>query len=376
MSQSPDRSGACGAVCAPPKISCSSSTSSPYCLLCAAFLKPRRYVARRMAPSTSSQRTSPWNTCSGSGSTESTAQDNLIGVMKRELSGATWESSSILAKLLPHDTDTVDEVCSQLKKQGLSSAYFQGKTKQNPWPTDGQESSYYNPLVRILNTTLEAARMQLRKPGYYNSLCFSTYDRPVTDGIDGSCPFKPDAVGCNREISLDEKVSWRDILIAVEVENNWATMVAQAWTYSRCMFTSSQGRIHDLVIGFHHIRCEVRFLFFNRSGVTAYAAELTGEDGWWRFVAAIVGLASVPDRDSAGMDSSRDNSHFDLPVAGLCPVVKHICARSCVRGRATYVAQLNKGLSPKNTPELQVQPPNLKFPNDPQGRVYSSDSKA
>jgi hypothetical protein len=266
-------------------------------------------------------------------------------VMKGEFARATWESSEILQNLLPHGMEMVNAVYSELKKQDLSPAYFQPKSKGNTWPKDGRESTYYEPVTHILNATLKAALRRQRKTTYYSSLQFSVYDKPVADGIDDSHPLKPDSLGCNREILPDEKVPWRDIRIAVEVKNNWPDLVVQAATYSRCMFASSRGQTYNIVIGFHYKRRELRFLFFHRGGVTAYLADLTTDVGWRRLVAAMVGLASVPDRDSAGMDSSRDNFHFNLPAVGLCAIVQPICTRDCVRGRATYVAKLNRGES-------------------------------
>jgi hypothetical protein len=234
-------------------------------------------------------------------------QDHLENVMKDEFARATWESIEILKELLPHDMKVVDAVCKELEKQQLSSAYFQPKpprklssstkSQQDPWPMEKGEPDYYGPVIRVLNATLKAALKRQKKLSYYSSLCFSVYDRPVVEGKDGSHPLKPDGLGCNGEISPTEKVSWRDIRIAVEVKGAWPELVAQAAAYSRCMFASSRGQNYNLVIGFNHKTCEVRFLFFHRGGVTACPAVLKSEVGWQRFVAAMVGLASVTDRD-------------------------------------------------------------------------------
>jgi hypothetical protein len=192
------------------------------------------------------------------------------------------------------------------------------------------------------------------------------------EGKDGSHPLKPDGLGCNGEISPTGKVSWRDIRVAVEVKGAWPELVAQAATYSCCMFASSRGQNYNLVIEFNRKTCEVRFLFFHRGDETACPAVLKSDVGRQRFIVAMVGLASIIDRDSAGMDSSRDNSRFHLPAVGLCTIVKTMCARDCVRGRATFVARLNRA---EKTPNPSVSLPTPKSRDTIAVKVYHTRSK-
>jgi hypothetical protein len=131
-----------------------------------------------------------------SAGTSSINQETLTAEMKWELAGATWTSLDILENLLPHDSDTVNEVCNRLEEQGLSQATFKN---EGPWNMTRPEKEYYHPFTRILNFAFEAARTQVKKPGYYN-LRFSHYDRQVKDGIDNAPPLKPDIVACNRDI--------------------------------------------------------------------------------------------------------------------------------------------------------------------------------
>jgi hypothetical protein len=86
------------------------------------------------------------------------------------------------------------------------------------------------------------------------------------------------------------------------------------------------------------------------------------------FVAAMVGLASVNDQFSSGMDDSLNNSKIYLPVGGLWKVDECLLTGTCVRGRATQVvrvrqefpvlpprnAAIEPGLSKEVVPEREI----------------------
>ena len=258
-------------------------------------------------------------------------QDELKGLMKEELRRATWESVDIVQNLLPHDSEVASKVSNTVRP-----------TKEN-WPgtTSTLEKDYYSPFSGILNKTLQAARAVLGKDisSHHKSLSFSKYD----DGVDGAHALKPELVGCDQEISKSKKVPWHAIRIPVEIKNSWPDMVAQAATYARCMFAASSGRQYALVIALNHISTEVRFLFFHRGGLTASPAfNLKQNDGWMHFIGAMVGLASVENRFSFGMDHSFDNSQIALPLDGRWKVDEWLFIGNCIRGRATQVVRVSR----------------------------------
>jgi hypothetical protein len=59
----------------------------------------------------------------------------------------------------------------------------------------------------------------------------------------------------------------------------------------------------------------------------------------------MVGLASVNDQFSGGMDDSFNSSQMSLPIGGLWNVENWLFTGNCVRGRATQVARISKTLS-------------------------------
>ena len=264
-------------------------------------------------------------------------QEALKAVMKQELRGATWESRSIVQRLLPHDANVVAEV-----HKSLGDAVRRG---QNGWPNSIGERDHYPSFLKLLDDTFRTARDVLgsNAGSHYNTLRFSTYDRETADGIDGAHALKPDLVGCDEDIPSSRKVFWREIRIPVEVKDSWSDMVAQAATYARCMFAASSGRQYALIITLHHPSSEVRFLFFHRGGLTSSPIfDLKTKDGFAMFVAAMAGLAAVNDQVSGGMDDSVNNSQIYLPVGGLWRVENWLFNGNCVRGRATQVVRISK----------------------------------
>jgi hypothetical protein len=313
------------------------------------------------------------STRSGSAAaTPPATQDDLKDMMKEELRRATWESAQIVQDLLPHNINAVEEAFNGLP----STVWPDGKG----WPKAGQEREYYPPFSVLLNETLKAARSALGgcPDSLYKSLCFSVYDRVTEDGIDGAHALKPDLVGCDQKILVGKKVSWHDIRIPVEVKKSWPDMVAQAATYARCMFSASAGRQYALVIAFDHARAEVRCLFFHRGGLTASPAlKLKEAEGRKGFVAAVVGLASLKDRWSGGMDESFDNSHISLPDGGLWTVDSWLFIGSLIRGRGTQVVRVSR-VSQEEEPKTarsRPGPPNEGADGQP-GRVTRSMTRA
>ena len=267
-------------------------------------------------------------------STEPATQDEFKSLMKEELRYATWESVDIVQILLPHDRKVVAKVYNIIVRP----------TDKN-WPTTAQEKDYYSAFSGLLNKTLRTAQAVRgkRSGSYHKFLTFSEYDRVTEDGVDGAHALKPDLVGCDQDIARGKTVSWHAIRIPVEVKKSWPDTVAQAAAYARCMFAASSGRQYALVIALNYISTEVRFLFFHRGGLTASPAfNLKHDDGWMHFVGAMVGLASVNDRFSCGMDHSFDNSQIALPLGGRWKVDGWLFIGNCIRGRATQVVRVSR----------------------------------
>jgi hypothetical protein len=196
---------------------------------------------------------------------------------------------------------------------------------------------------------------------HYESLRFSTYHRPTGDRVSGARSLKPDLVGCDEDIKDDQTVYWRSICIPVQVNDSWSDMVAKATTYACCMFAASSGRKFALVIALHYPFNEVRLLFFHRGGLTASPAfKLEDKTGFAMFVAAMVGLASVKDQFSSGMDDSLNDSKIHLPVGGLWTVDEWLYTGTCVRGRATQVLRVSQAspVLPPRTADVDPGPSN------------------
>jgi hypothetical protein len=174
------------------------------------------------------------------------------------------------------------------------------------------EMEFYCLFCQLLNKTLTKACVTLAfKAGlktkeklFYDSLCFSTFNRPVNDGINGAHPLKPDMIDCTRRICTKDDVWLYNILIPCEVKGEWADLVMQMGTYAHCIFACSYGKHYILVIGLNHRLLECQFLFFHHDNLTAYLADLKNHDRMQKFVEEMVGLAVIKNHYSAGFDES------------------------------------------------------------------------
>jgi hypothetical protein len=160
----------------------------------------------------------------------------------------------------------------------------------------------------------------------------------MAEGLDGAAPVKPDVIGTNRVLLPGEKIKWTDSyqMVSVEVKGDWLQLVAQAATYARCIFATGR-RLFVLVIALRHTTREVRFLFFHRSGLSSTTpAKLTTDEGWNRFISAVVRINACPNALAAGF------LDFSIPLGrSLYPIGRTLHARHCIRGRATHIFEIS-----------------------------------
>ena len=275
-------------------------------------------------------RSTPYYNTSGSGADDtSPVQEALKEEMKDELKNATFESTTLMDNLFPAPQQIIDKVSKQLKN--FDSVLRKADRRL-------AERSVYEPFASLLNTIHDKTMDQLQMSTHNDNLCFSIYDREMAEGLDGAAPLKPDVIGTNRVILPGEKIKWTDSyqMVPVEVKGDWLQLVAQAATYARCIFATGR-RLFVLVIALRHTTREVRFLFFHRSGLSSTTpAKLTTDEGWNRFISAVVGITACPNAHAAGLLG------FSIPLdRSLCPIGRTLHARHCIRGRATHIFEIS-----------------------------------
>lgn len=205
-------------------------------------------------------------------------QSSLQKRLSEEINDYAWEfEANRIAKML--------SAAGNLPSDPLvSSAHSTLERRvQLCWPTLGSRRVWYAPVAIFLNNCVEVCHSALdssrgsaeRSCRWYNGLKFIVYDNPTVDKIEGAPNLKPDLVG-GLGINPDERFAWsptdpytNQILLPVEVGKDWASVVIQAAKCARCLFDVDPSRQFALVLGFGHIKAELRFLVFHRSGLTA-----------------------------------------------------------------------------------------------------------
>ena len=94
-------------------------------------------------------------------------------------------------------------------------------------------------------------------------------DREMLASIEGAHPVKPHLILTrHKKLGSKERVTWRDVDVAIEVKSEWQNLVLQGATYAPALVYSNWMLTFALVIGINHKSRGIRFMFFHRGGVT------------------------------------------------------------------------------------------------------------
>ena len=262
-----------------------------------------------------------------------------------------------------------------------------GERAQPSWPTSKPESESYPPLEKFLNDCAEVCHSVLdgiggaasRGERWYDTLKFIVYDKITEDGVDGSSPVKPDLVG-GLDLNPGVRAAWspRDqnmnqVLLPVEVKKDWLPMVVQAATYARCLFSASPSRQFALVLGFRHVKAELRFLVFHRSGLTASKPlSVNDEQGRKDILRVLFSILSWKSTGDAGFLEFYNDTEMSLfyredDTTGVVARVTEVLHDGlCVLGRASRV--LLVAYSSRSGEEQEPEVPTLRTTVRSRGR--------
>ncbi|KIK53212.1 hypothetical protein GYMLUDRAFT_207582 [Collybiopsis luxurians FD-317 M1] len=198
----------------------------------------------------------------------------------------------------------------------------------------------------------------------HSALKFHVWDKQMKDGIDGAHPLKPDIAGVLGEETPDT-LFWSppvegesEMVIPVEVKEVWSTLVLQAGTYARCMFSASPLRQFVLVIGYDHQKRLLRFLVYHRAGLTAsQPLELTSVEGQKHFVLVLFSILTWQTRANAGFPAWCNEAQLYLPRSDAAvDIVRILHNSSCVRGRAPRVYYVHVPAASGSKPTEDLTP--------------------
>jgi hypothetical protein len=272
-------------------------------------------------------------------------QDGLKNVMEVEMDGATWECKDVMTRLCPSDQGVLKRVLTALKKEGTwyaKSGFLTASPVRNAagkfvsTTVPAGERGHYQPFVDIflaVRKSFQAASNNAA--GFHLNHVMFVYDRPIADSVGGAAKLKPDVV---LAAARDTSLFWRDILIPVEVKNDWRELLKQALTYIRAVF-AKQDRYYVPCILYNFTQKAVRFCFGTRSGVISSPMfRLTTNQGFTAFVGGLVGILSLKDEAAAGIQPSQDVVDWLREKTGADYVkAERMMIRAAVRGRGTAV---------------------------------------
>ncbi|EIW76053.1 hypothetical protein CONPUDRAFT_169241 [Coniophora puteana RWD-64-598 SS2] len=310
-------------------------------------------------------------------------KNGLEKMMRSELRGATWEmkpihlaralsrksrkdSAPLLSKNLPDSINHYD-VHLHVDDDKLEKAVETLQTLQTgvhfPLPS-ASETLHYLSFAKWLRCCLEVALKLTDEIDnrFYSMLSFIPYNKELSDGIGDVSKISPDLAGYIREKAEEvppEKFSWipsdeaqdgkklRELLIPVEVKSkSWPRIVLQAATYSRGLFYAVPLRQYSLVLGYHHVHKELRFLVYHSGGLTASTAlKIDDRNDRKEILRLFCAILTWQTRGDAGLPEWCDHSACCLPreagghVAKLR--IKEVLQRTlAVRGRCPEIWRL------------------------------------
>ena len=297
------------------------------------------------------------------------SQDTPEHTVRDELANHTWQfDAATVAKMLspktrkspfdPHDIDTLDDydipkIDADVLKQAADSLKSTPKL-----PKLKTESRLYSPLCVFLNHCVQVCRQALNlEDGYYDDLNFIVWNHPMVDDIAGIKPLKPHLAG-GKSLPKSEIIikaaglywqppssSDHQLLIPVELKNNWPDLVCQAGMDAYCLFNVSPLRQFALALGYNHIQQEFRFLIFHRGGLTSsLPLNPNSKTDRLDILRIFLAILSWKTPAHAGFPTWCNDSEMELPANATgdesirVQVKKVLSQNPCIRGRASHVS--------------------------------------
>jgi hypothetical protein len=230
------------------------------------------------------------------------SQARLKDHMQMELFNAVFEHPKLLESVYPPPPHLAAAIAAFSKQERTNKRVF----------NDISEPLDFTPFYDLLNEAIDILPASERL--HHRTLKFFGLKLLAPDDLNGAAEMNPCGVMANRE-NLDP-LNWTTTEGAVEVNDSWAEMLAQAATYGRAML--EQSRWYSVVICFHHKEQTMRFCWYTRMGsFQTPALQYNDEDDLIQFVSGLVGLAAC-DRSDSGLDNFREYDttglFFALPL--------------------------------------------------------------
>ena len=262
--------------------------------------------------------------------------------MERELSGATfYVDLTSKGGILHSNPEVVEKVARNLQKvfhSLVSNSEIDSTPTKPRFPDRGfsREDQSYVPLTHLLNKIIKTANRHISMPSPLSELRFHPFDKEVNDTYGSYKGLKPDGVGILSELTPVE-LSWDRIEVTFKAKASIPDMIWQSGAYARCCLSSNHKRSFAFVIGFQHRTLEAYIFVYNRSGLSSsHPLDLKTPGGRKGLVRHIVGILSIKDEASYGLDTTRNKDTFCINNR-YYTILHQIYVRNCLRGRCTMV---------------------------------------
>jgi hypothetical protein len=193
---------------------------------------------------------------------------------------------------------------------------------------------FLNAIVHATNDCLPSS------PRYLRNMHFLLHGREMEETYNSDRVLKPDTLGLfHPPTSQQQKFSWNDVAIIVEVKEQMFELIPQLWAYARCYLAADRRRSFAPAIGFSHQSLQINFIAFHRYGLCSLGISLLTPEGFQTAVKYMVGILSIQDEEAFGLDMTRRGNLYRINDRDY-QIVRPICVRHCVRGRTTAVYSL------------------------------------
>ncbi|KAI0308736.1 hypothetical protein OF83DRAFT_1180450 [Amylostereum chailletii] len=210
------------------------------------------------------------------------------------------------------------------------------------WKPKSEEDNY-PPFIKLLNG-ITSLTQKKNAPGSH--LRFSVYNREMEDRVGPEEKLKPDGVGylSSQYMKKEDRISWGNVRVAVEVKNKWRDMLLQAATYGRAMMTKRMCPLSFALL-FNQSDFSVRVVCFTRPvTVTSQELFLKNELDFQMFVRAVWTIASFV-KENADLEryatTIDGHGYFALPANDgshtWWRTTEQLAERTTINGRATRV---------------------------------------
>ena len=260
--------------------------------------------------------------------------------MKVEMRSAVRQHPDILRTVCP-------EICSSYVLKDLHKKKIGPRFKKF-LQSDGKlgERGFYRPFAKLF-AHVQMCTAKYVPNCYHTEHTMRVYDKAVADSVDQASALKPDLVLAR---SRAKRLTWRDILIPIEVKDNWPDMLLQSLTYAQAVFYA-QDHKWVLCILFNYTERKVCFCFCSHNSVISTPSyNLDDNDGFTAIVQGFIGILSLKDETAAGILPSKTIQMWLHSLTGKTYIEEEcLSKRIAVRGRGTkasvYVEQQSNSSS-------------------------------